>query len=357
MSEDAKAKILVNKNVTAIETSEASVRVHSADGTIEEGDMVIGADGVHSTTRQITRQLAAEAAPPGASLAVNKEKPWFTTYRVLYGNMPKTDDLTAGDVYESHGKGACLQFFIGSEHTWFFVYSTLATPTSERAYYSQQAADDYAETYGNLHITDKLLFRDVYAKRRASGLANLEEGVMRHWSWDRIVLVGDAAHKITPNIGWGFNSSVHDLVVLVNGLRALLQSQNTKAGEVEITTAALQTLFKKYQAERMAHMQQTAHISAHYTRLSAWKSGWKTFLDRYVFPHVGADNILVNYAVGAQIRTIPVLDWLDEPHYKEGRVPWGNVPLAGEDAVGTRKASSWGWSMIEAIMPSVISML
>lgn len=367
LSDDNKAKILVNKKVTSIETSASSVRVHCADGTVEEGDMVIGADGVHSTTRQITRQLALEAGC--SSDSINAEKPWMTNYRVLYGNMPRTLDLMPGHAYESHGSGNCMQLFIGQDRAWFFVYSALQTPTREPARYTQQDADEYASVRGDLHLTPTMRLRDVYAKKHASGLTNLEEGVMKHWGWGRIVLAGDAAHKITPNIGWGFNSSVHDLVVLVNGLRAslLLLSQKDKDKDMEssqeqeqehiISTSTLEELFAKYQAERMAHINQTNHLSGTYTRVSAWRSTYRRLLDYYVFPNIHADDILVSYGVGAQIRTVPVLDWLDEPHFSEGRIPWECVPLDGGKTIKARQKRSRIWDLIEAVMPTVISLL
>ncbi|KAH8890050.1 FAD binding domain-containing protein [Thozetella sp. PMI_491] len=338
LPEADKPKILVNKQVTSIETTEKSVRVYSADGTFEEGDMVIGADGVHSATRQIFRRLALESSPPGGQVLVNDEKPWLTTFRVLYGGLPIEPGFVPGESFESHGKNACAQVFIGKEHIWFFLYSALPEQTKEPARYTQQDADEYAKKYGDIHITDKFLFRDIYAKKAHSGLANLEEGIMKHWSWGRIVLAGDSAHKITPNVGWGFNSSVHDLVVLVNGLRALLNEQSNLTAT--ISTTELEAVFKRYQTERMAHMEQTRHISAHYTRISAWRSGWKHFIDVHIFPKIGADNILVDYAVGAQIRSAPVLDWIKEQEYREGWIPWRNGAYASIPA-GQKAGFLW----------------
>jgi 2-polyprenyl-6-methoxyphenol hydroxylase-like FAD-dependent oxidoreductase len=45
-----KSKIQTNKRLERIEHTETGVRVHLSDGTIEEGDIVIGADGVHRYT-------------------------------------------------------------------------------------------------------------------------------------------------------------------------------------------------------------------------------------------------------------------------------------------------------------------
>jgi flavin-dependent dehydrogenase len=55
-----------------------------------------------------------------------------------------------------------------------------------------------------------------------AGLTNLEEEIISRWSWGRIVLVGDAAHKVNPNLGWGFDTSMQDIGS--SGRQPLIQS-------------------------------------------------------------------------------------------------------------------------------------
>lgn len=348
LPEHDKAKILTRKEVVDIESDDHGVRVICSDGTVEKGDMVIGADGVHSRTRDIMRQRALDAGPPNISYMVNEEKPYLATFRVLYGSAPKTHDQVPGDCFESHGGVAEVQYFVAKDRTWFFVYSALDTPTRERVKYTQKDADEYAERVGDLHVTENMRFRDVYAQKFACGFTNLEEGVMKQWSWGRIVLAGDSAHKITPNLGLGFNSSVHDLVVLANGLRALLD--NTKTA---ITTATLAGLFSEYQNQRTAHMSQTVLLSGRVTRLATWQSGWRWFLDRYVLPAVGGDDLLVTYMIGSQNRTVPVLSWLDEPNYAGGWIPW-QYSRGEEKGLKIKFNDSPSWGFLEKILPSVV---
>lgn len=49
-----KAKIRTGASIDSIEMTDKGVRVHLHDGSIEEGSIVIGADGVHSKTRAIS---------------------------------------------------------------------------------------------------------------------------------------------------------------------------------------------------------------------------------------------------------------------------------------------------------------
>ena len=51
-AQPSKSKLLANKAVVSIEDDEHGVKVTTKDGSVYEGDIVIGADGVWSTVRQ-----------------------------------------------------------------------------------------------------------------------------------------------------------------------------------------------------------------------------------------------------------------------------------------------------------------
>lgn len=46
------SKVLTSQRVQRIETGDSSVTVHTSSGQSFTGDIVIGADGIHSTVRQ-----------------------------------------------------------------------------------------------------------------------------------------------------------------------------------------------------------------------------------------------------------------------------------------------------------------
>ena len=57
--------IHVGKKVLSITHAEDSVTVRCADGSEFTGDIVIGADGIHSKTRQEMQKYAEETGPKG----------------------------------------------------------------------------------------------------------------------------------------------------------------------------------------------------------------------------------------------------------------------------------------------------
>jgi FAD dependent monooxygenase len=60
-----KSKIRLSKKVVSIQHNVDSVTVKCADGTEYEGDIVIGADGIHSRTRREMQRFAKETGPVG----------------------------------------------------------------------------------------------------------------------------------------------------------------------------------------------------------------------------------------------------------------------------------------------------
>lgn len=58
-----KSKILTNKRVVKATLTHGGVQVTTADGTTVPGDILVGADGVHSTIRQEMWKLAADLSP------------------------------------------------------------------------------------------------------------------------------------------------------------------------------------------------------------------------------------------------------------------------------------------------------
>lgn len=69
--EDRRDRVLVNKKTVNVENLPDGVRVHCADGSVYEGDLVVGADGVRSTVRQAMWKSMEEH---GLQAEVEKEK-------------------------------------------------------------------------------------------------------------------------------------------------------------------------------------------------------------------------------------------------------------------------------------------
>ncbi|KAK6840289.1 FAD binding domain-containing protein [Apiospora arundinis] len=255
-------RIHTGKKVVDIQSTSEGVTVHCADGTTFDGSIVIGADGVHSKTRGFMRNLALKAAAsdPG----------------VKWGNYPTAPtDPSAGEDHECHGPKLSSMMIYGPERSWFFMYEQLDQPTQERRDYTEADMEQYAQQFSQMHLTDGVRFEDVWPKRQGAGMSDLYEGTVEHWHHGRVVLCGDAAFKVTPNIGWGYNSGSHSVVALTNRLHDLIHKRDDTSAPP--TTQQLSEAFAEYGRERRADLGLVQTLSSFATRQQAWPvtgGGW-----------------------------------------------------------------------------------
>ncbi|EDN95661.1 hypothetical protein SS1G_11540 [Sclerotinia sclerotiorum 1980 UF-70] len=215
-------------------------------------------------TRQLMRSLTLKTSPEDT---VNDEEPFTTEYRTMWCTFPKPEDSEIGLGSTSDGSNASVQYLTSKDRAWIFVYEHLEMPTKKRAWYSQEDVEAFAAEHAEMPINDHLKVKDVFAKKYHAGMANLEEGIIEHWSWGRIVLVGDAAHKFTPNHGQGLNNGIQDAVVLVNELHRCIESvgASNQPSKEELSIA-----FQRYQSTRTEYVKADYNLSATVTRMSAW---------------------------------------------------------------------------------------
>lgn len=317
LSEEAKTRVLTNKKVIDIDVTDQGVSATCADGTTYHGSIIIAADGVNSTVRDRIRKLTLSEAPDAR---VNEENPYLATYKVMFGNAPVLDPLQPGEVHESHGKDQSTQVFVGKERMWFFVYRKLAEATRERISYSAEDTEKYAEQMGDLPVAKNLTVRDIFSKKNGAGLTNVGEGIVREWSWKRVVFIGDAVHKVAPNFGWGLNSGIQDAVVLANHLRKALRT--TEDGAID--AAGLAKAFRDYQEERAEHISTIVATSANVIRSATWATPFYHIMDQYIIPISEVDQVIGQKLLSPLIAGIAVIDFLEEKTHLQGMVPWAH---------------------------------
>lgn len=312
LSESAKARYYTGKRLADIKTTDTGITVTCEDGSKFSGNMIIGADGVHSATRRQMRKLALAEEPSREWDPVN---PFLTEYQCLWASFPRPS--AAGEGYETQGTDRSIMYLTGKERGWIFLYERLTAPHTERISFTPEQLEEFAERFADWPVTETLKVKDVFSERYSAGGAGLEEGICSNWSWGgRIVLVGDAAHKFTPNAGLGFNNGVQDVVALCNRLRKLVVRGTTPSID------DLQKLFDGYQEERYQLLEEDLKASAEVTRMHAWASIWHWLMARYILAFSIVQKMFYAFKMSPSIQRAKLLDFVPAKEPFQGAWKW-----------------------------------
>lgn len=195
-----------DKQVFDVQVRDDTCKVQCSDGTIERGSIIIGADGITSTVRQEMRRPERPLLP----LATN-ERPFTASFTLPYCSVPVLPGMSVGTSWEAHGTGKSTSLFVGKERAWLFGYEKRDPsnhPSLSTAYFKKEDEARFVDKWADVHLTTSLRLKSAYEARQSSGMTLANEGTVEHRSWKPIVLVGDSAAKVTPNLGFGFDGGV-----------------------------------------------------------------------------------------------------------------------------------------------------
>lgn len=205
----AGAEIRYGAAVSEISNSAHAATARLADGSAFEADLLVGADGIHSTVRAL---IAPDAPDP--------------VYEGVLGFGAATD---AGDVNAEPG---VMNFAFGQR---FLGYWRLpddricwyAALPSEALTWAQVAAIPAVEWLARLradytgHLPAEALLARTSPDELVSTGPTLRMPSVPHWHRDRTVLVGDAVHAPSSTSGQGASLALESAIELARALRAL----------------------------------------------------------------------------------------------------------------------------------------
>jgi 2-polyprenyl-6-methoxyphenol hydroxylase-like FAD-dependent oxidoreductase len=183
-------------------------RVRLSDGTAEQYDLVVGADGIHSQVRR----LAFAGAP----------EPEYTGQIVWRYNVPKPADLETLDLFVgSNGKAGFVPL---SPELMYLLYIE-AVPAARVKMPDDQLAAIFRERLAEFGGPVAEV-RDLYITESDKVVVRPVESLLvpKPWHRGRVVLIGDAAHATSPHVGQGGAMAMEDAIVL---------AEEVTAGDVE----------------------------------------------------------------------------------------------------------------------------
>jgi 2-polyprenyl-6-methoxyphenol hydroxylase-like FAD-dependent oxidoreductase len=193
--------IQLNKVLVALEQNSQAVLLKFKDGSSDRVNYVIGADGIHSVVRS---QVMPRITPRFAG---------YTAWRGVIDNLPDNFDTTITS--ESWGAGA--RFGIvplpGNRVYWFACVNARANDPVMRSL----SPEDLLTYFGDFHNPIPELLRRT---KRENLIWNdiIDLPPLERFAFGNVVLMGDAAHATTPNLGQGACMAIEDAVVLANCL-------------------------------------------------------------------------------------------------------------------------------------------
>ncbi|CAG9949055.1 unnamed protein product [Clonostachys rosea f. rosea IK726] len=192
-----KERVLTSKRVISVDILEASAQVTTKDGQVFSGDIVVGADGIHSTVRKEMWRHA----PPGYFPHDEYSKVPASTL-CIFGISHRPDAYPGTSQHNTLSEGH--SYFVmaapGNRVYWFLFMELKETLYGENI--PRYTKDDEAEIvkqHFDDYILDNMTFKDLYDKRIVTTLAPLQTYVFKKWHYKRLVTIGDSAHKASSD--------------------------------------------------------------------------------------------------------------------------------------------------------------
>ncbi|MCB9337546.1 MAG: FAD-dependent monooxygenase [Lewinellaceae bacterium] len=192
----------LNKRVWDFNQEGDTVHIRFADGAKTETDFVIAADGIHSIFRE---KLLPESTIRFAG---------YTCWRGVadLSNFKKLTNLNPKIASESWGLGQRFGIVPLTDGRIYW-FACINAPKAKDVRFAAFGQKELAEAFGGFHAPvgeliqmtapEKILWNDI-----------LDFAPVQQFAFGRVLLLGDAAHATTPNMGQGACQAIEDAAIL-----------------------------------------------------------------------------------------------------------------------------------------------
>ncbi|KAK3844058.1 MAG: hypothetical protein J3R72DRAFT_98130 [Linnemannia gamsii] len=264
--------ILFGKKVSEIDdlTNDFKVEVTCTDGSTYQGHIFVGADGAYSSVRQcLYKQLESEGALPASDK--RDLKCGFVTM------VGTTDPLDPEKYPVMKEEYSFFSQVIGDNKP--YSWSTSTVPNNRACWNIQLQLDsskskveasqnsEWGADYNESMIKEVDEFRTPLGATMGELIRAtpqdqisrifLEEKLFDTWYHGRVVLIGDACHKLLPSTGQGAVNAIQDAAVLANCLYDL-----ESARRKDVSAA-----FQDYKEQRFKHVKRHFDSSTVHRRI------------------------------------------------------------------------------------------
>ena len=192
--------VRTSSRLVDLEQTADQVRLTFSDGRVEEADVAVGADGVHSATR---RWITDE------DVAVYSGTSGFRGL-VPVDRLPQLPDPGAIQFWAGPG-GHLLHYPIGGGVVNFLAVVAGPETWTGADWAAKVARAEISGAFAGWHPAVTEMVSQASMARR---WALFGQSPLRRWTRGRVALLGDAAHAMLPHHGQGANQTIEDAAAL-----------------------------------------------------------------------------------------------------------------------------------------------
>lgn len=190
--------IRFNTEIVGLKQNEQSVQVNFNDKTTETYDLVIGADGIHSSTR---------------NLILNpKEYKYLNTGWGGWVWWEEENGVAAHTIQEFWGKGSFFGCYPIKGKTG--LIAAVPALSAEKILHGKSRKDYLLKTFANLLQHHPHLLKNIPGDEKNLFFWPLIDQRASNWHKGRVVLLGDAAAAFLPTAGIGASMALESAAVL-----------------------------------------------------------------------------------------------------------------------------------------------
>lgn len=212
--------IKLGMKMTEIEDQSEYVNIHFADGSQIKADLLIGADGTHSITRKFVLDHQVERRYAG-----------YVNWNGLVQIDEKIAPAQQWTTYVGEGKRVSLMPVAQNRFYFFFDVPIESGLPNQREQYKAELKKYFKDWCAPVH---QLI--DCLDEQKTNRVEIHDIEPFMNFYKGRVVLLGDAAHSTTPDIGQGGCQAMEDAIYLARAL--------------QINTFGLSDALERYQNKR-----------------------------------------------------------------------------------------------------------
>ncbi|KAG7054522.1 hypothetical protein JMJ77_0007002 [Colletotrichum scovillei] len=279
-----KDRVLTSQRVVSVEFTKSGAHVTTKDNKVFSGDIVVGADGIHSTVRkEMWRQ-----APTGYFPLDEESKVPASTLCVFgISHRPKAYPGASQHNTMSPGHSYFVMAAPGDRVYWFLFMELKTLYGRDIPRYTKADEERIIKQHWDDQILENMTLGNLYEKRIATTLAPLQTYVFEKWHYKRAITIGDSAHKVDPVTGQGGNGAIESAAHLVN---ALLRNLDQTPGG--LSEKQLESIFAEVQEKRFERAQHIVKQGYWLQDAFTLRTRMGKMIARYLMPLLGSFGVV-----------------------------------------------------------------